>query len=380
VKSIFSQENIDITAEAEKYIDAEKGVNSIEEALQGARDIIAEWVSENQEAREKMRDLYQKKGVFISKVVSGKEEEGIKYKDYYEWREPISSAPSHRVLAMRRGENEGFLSLKAEPETDDAIMLMQGIFLKGNNDSANQVKLAIDDSYKRLLGPSMETEARVISKETADKEAIAVFADNLRQLLLAAPLGEKRVLAIDPGFRTGCKVVCLDENGKLLKNDNIYPTQSEAMKKLAAEKLIKLAEEYKPDVIAIGNGTASRETESFVKTVDFGRDIPTIMVNESGASIYSASDVAREEFPDYDVTVRGSVSIGRRLMDPLAELVKIDAKSIGVGQYQHDVDQKALKDKLDDVVISCVNKVGVELNTASKELLTYVSGLGPKAC
>lgn len=375
---IFSQENFDIMAEAEKYIDAEKGVNTIEEALQGARDIIAEWVSENQEAREKMRDLYQKKGVFISKVVSGKEEEGIKYKDYYEWREPISSAPSHRVLAMRRGENEGFLSLKAEPETEDAINLMQSIFVKGNNDSAAQVKIAIDDSYKRLLGPSMETEARVISKETADKEAIAVFADNLRQLLLAAPLGEKRVLAIDPGFRTGCKVVCLDENGKLLKNDNIYPTQSEAMKKLAAEKLIKLAEEYKPDVIAIGNGTASRETEAFVKTVDFGRDIPTIMVNESGASIYSASDVAREEFPDYDVTVRGSVSIGRRLMDPLAELVKIDAKSIGVGQYQHDVDQKALKEKLDDVVISCVNKVGVELNTASKELLTYVSGLGPK--
>jgi len=377
-ESIFSQENIDITAEAEKYIDAEKGVNTVEEALQGARDIIAEWVSENQEAREKMRDLYQKKGIFISKVVSGKEEEGIKYKDYYEWREPISSAPSHRVLAMRRGENEGFLSLKAEPETEDAIDLLQSVFVKGNNDSANQVKLAIDDSYKRLLGPSMETEARVISKETADKEAIAVFADNLRQLLLAAPLGEKRVLAIDPGFRTGCKVVCLDENGKLLKNDNIYPTQSEAMKKLAAEKLIKLAEEYRPDVIAIGNGTASRETETFVKTVDFGRDIPTIMVNESGASIYSASDVAREEFPDYDVTVRGSVSIGRRLMDPLAELVKIDAKSIGVGQYQHDVDQKALKDKLDDVVVSCVNKVGVELNTASKELLTYVSGLGPK--
>lgn len=375
---IFSQENIDILSEAEKYIDAEKGVNTIEEALQGARDIIAEWVSENQEAREKMRDLYQKKGVFISKVVSGKEEEGIKYKDYYEWREPISSAPSHRVLAMRRGENEGFLSLKAEPETEDAINLLQSVFVKGNNDSASQVKIAIDDSYKRLLGPSMETEARVISKETADREAIAVFADNLRQLLLAAPLGEKRVLAIDPGFRTGCKVVCLDENGKLLKNDNIYPTQSEAMKKLAAEKLIKLAEEYKPDVIAIGNGTASRETETFVKTVDFGRDIPTIMVNESGASIYSASDVAREEFPDYDVTVRGSVSIGRRLMDPLAELVKIDAKSIGVGQYQHDVDQKALKDKLDDVVISCVNKVGVELNTASKELLTYVSGLGPK--
>jgi uncharacterized protein len=375
---IFSQENFDIMTEAEKYIDAEKGVNTIEEALQGARDIMAEWVSENQEAREKMRDLYQKKGLFISRVVAGKEEEGIKYKDYYEWSEPISAAPSHRVLAMRRGENEGFLSLKAEPETEDAVNLLQSVFVKGNNDAASQVKLAIDDSYKRLLGPSMETETRVMSKEAADREAIAVFADNLRQLLLAAPLGEKRVLAIDPGFRTGCKVVCLDENGKLLKNDNIYPTQSEAMKKLAAEKLKKLVDEYKSEVIAIGNGTASRETETFVKGIDFGRDIPTIMVNESGASIYSASDVAREEFPDYDVTVRGSVSIGRRLMDPLAELVKIDAKSIGVGQYQHDVDQKALKDKLDDVVISCVNKVGVELNTASKELLTYVSGLGPK--
>jgi len=376
--TVFSQENIDITEEAKKYIDAEKGVNTIEEALQGARDIIAEWVSENQEAREKMRELYQKKGLFISKVASGKEEEGIKYKDYYEWREPISAAPSHRVLAMRRGENEGYLSLKVEPETEEAENLLHGIFVKGNNEAANQVKLAVDDSYKRLLGPSMETETRVLSKENADREAIAVFADNLRQLLLAAPLGEKRVLAIDPGFRTGCKIVCLDENGKLLKNDTIYPTQSEAMKKLAEEKLKKLAEEYKSEVIAIGNGTASRETDTFVKSVDFGRDIPVIMVNESGASIYSASDVAREEFPDYDVTVRGSVSIGRRLMDPLAELVKIDAKSIGVGQYQHDVDQKALKEKLDDVVISSVNKVGVELNTASKELLTYVSGLGPK--
>jgi len=376
--TIFSQENIDILTEAEKFIDAEKGVNTIEEALQGARDIIAEWVSENREAREKMRELYQKKGVFISKVVSGKEEEGIKFKDYYEWREPISAAPSHRVLAMRRGENEGFLSLKAEPEQEEAISLLQNVFVKGNNESANQVKIAIDDSYKRLLGPSMETETRVMSKENADKEAIVVFADNLRQLLLAAPLGQKRVLAIDPGFRTGCKIVCLDENGKLLKNDTIYPTQSEAMKTLAEQKLKKLAEEYKSEVIAIGNGTASRETEAFVKSVDFGRDIPSIMVNESGASIYSASEVAREEFPDYDVTVRGSVSIGRRLMDPLAELVKIDAKSIGVGQYQHDVDQKALKEKLDDVVISSVNKVGVELNTASKELLTYVSGLGPK--
>lgn len=375
---LFLQETVDVNAEAEKFIDAEKGVNTIDEALQGARDIIAEWVSENQEAREKMRDLYQNKGVFISKVVSGKEEEGIKYRDYFEWREPINAAPSHRVLAMRRGENEGFLTLKAEPETEEAIMTLQNIFVKDSNDSAAQVKMAIDDSYKRLLGPSMETEIRVFSKENADREAIVVFADNLRQLLLAAPLGEKRVLAIDPGFRTGCKIVCLDANGKLLKNDTIYPTQSEAMKKLAEQKLIKLAEEYKSEVIAIGNGTASRETDTFVKGIDFGRDIPVIMVNESGASIYSASEVARDEFPDYDVTVRGSVSIGRRLMDPLAELVKIDPKSIGVGQYQHDVDQKALKDKLDDVVISCVNKVGVELNTASKELLTYVSGLGPK--
>src|SRR5690606_20374866 len=363
--------------EAEKYIDAEKEVNSIEEALQGARDIIAEYVNENAELRKKMRDFFISEGKFISKVMPGKEQEAIKYKDYFDWSEPIKTAPSHRVLAMRRGEKELFLMLDSCPEEAEAIALMEKILVRANNTSAEQVKMAIKDCYKRLLKPSMETEVRLYTKKKADEEAIKVFAENLRQLLLGAPLGEKSVMAIDPGFRTGCKLVCLGPQGQLLHNDVIYPNEPQ---RKAAESgaLVKyLADKYKIEAIAIGNGTASRETEHFVKSLGLPSNIIVAMVNESGASIYSASEVARNEFPDHDLTVRGAVSIGRRLMDPFAELVKVDPKSIGVGQYQHDVDQSALKTSLDDTVMSCVNGVGVEVNTASKELLTYVSGLGP---
>ena len=374
---IFLQESIKLEQEAEKYIDAEKEVNSIEEALQGARDIIAEYVNENAELRKKMRDFFISEGKFISKVMPGKEQEAIKYKDYFDWSEPIKTAPSHRVLAMRRGEKELFLMLDSCPEEMGAIALMERMLITANNTSAEQVKLAIKDCYKRLLKPSMETEVRLYTKKKADEEAIKVFAENLRQLLLGAPLGEKSVMAIDPGFRTGCKLVCLGPQGQLLHNDVIYPNEPQ---RKAAESgaLVKyLADKYKIEAIAIGNGTASRETEQFVKSLGLPSHIIVVMVNESGASIYSASEVARNEFPDHDLTVRGAVSIGRRLMDPLAELVKIDAKSIGVGQYQHDVDQSALRTSLDDTVMSCVNGVGVEVNTASKELLTYVSGLGP---
>lgn len=374
---IFSQKGTDVFAEAETYIDTEKGVENVEDALSGARDIIAEWINENPEARAGMRSFFARKGVFRSKVVNGKEEAGIKYKDYYEWEEAVTTAPSHRVLAMRRGEKEEYLSVHISVNEEEAIALLEKVFVKGEGEDSLQVSVALKDSYKRLLAPSMETEFRQGTKERADKEAINVFADNLRQLLLAAPLGQKNVLALDPGFRTGCKVVCLDKQGKLLHNDNIYPHHSEKQANEAAEKIKLLCEKFEIEVIAIGNGTAGRETETFIRDLKLAR-ISVVMVNESGASIYSASDVARAEFPDYDITVRGSVSIGRRLMDPLAELVKLDPKSIGVGQYQHDVDQGALKNRLDDVVISCVNKVGVELNTASKQLLTYVSGLGPK--
>jgi uncharacterized protein len=374
---IFLQESVKLEEEAHKYIDADKEVNSVEEALQGARDIIAEYVNENAELRKKMRDLFISEGKFISKVMPGKEQEAIKYKDYFDWSEPIKTAPSHRVLAMRRGEKELFLMLDSCPEELDAIALMERMLVTANNTSAEQVRLAIRDCYKRLLKPSMETEVRLYTKKKADEEAIKVFAENLRQLLLGAPLGEKAVMAIDPGFRTGCKLVCLGPQGQLLHHDVIYP--NEPQKKVAESgALVKyLAEKYKIEAIAIGNGTASRETEQFVKNLGLPSNIIVVMVNESGASIYSASEVARNEFPDHDLTVRGAVSIGRRLMDPLAELVKIDAKSIGVGQYQHDVDQSALRTSLDDTVMSCVNGVGVEVNTASKELLTYVSGLGP---
>jgi uncharacterized protein len=335
-------------------------------------------VNEDQTARAKVRQLFFEKGVFRTRVISGKEEDGIKYKDYYEWEEPVAKAPSHRILAMRRGEKEGFLILRVIPPDDDAIAILDGLFVKGDTAVSEQVKEAVRDSYKRLLSESMETEVRLATKKAADKEAIRVFAENLRQLLLASPLGQKNVLAIDPGFRTGCKVVCLDRQGKLLHNDTIYPHQSEARADEAGKKIRELCERFSVEAVAIGNGTAGRETESFVRASGLPAAIQIVMVNESGASVYSASEAAREEFPDYDVTVRGSVSIGRRLMDPLAELVKIDPKSIGVGQYQHDVDQAALKQSLDDVVISCVNVVGVEVNTASKQLLMYVSGLGPQ--
>ncbi|MDJ1498370.1 Tex family protein [Cytophagaceae bacterium DM2B3-1] len=375
---IFEQQTtVNPLAEAEKFVDAEKQVASVDEALAGARDIIAERVNENAEARAAVRDLFWKKGTYSSKVIPGKEEEAQKYKDYFEWSESVSSAPSHRVLAMRRGEKEGFLLLDTAPEEEEAIELLERQFIQNRSGSADQVKLAVKDSYRRLLKPSMETEIRLMSKKKADEEAIRVFADNLRNLLMAAPMGERNILAIDPGFRTGCKVVCLNRQGKLLHNDVIYP-EFPNKKQDAIHTVMALCARYEVEAIAIGNGTAGRETESFVRSIGLPNTIQIVVVNESGASIYSASDVAREEFPDYDVTVRGAVSIGRRLMDPLAELVKIDPKSIGVGQYQHDVDQSALKQSLDDVVMSSVNAVGVEVNTASKQLLTYVSGLGPQ--
>lgn len=373
-EKIFEQDSFDVLEEAQKYIDNEKGVESVEDALAGARDIIAEKVNENQDARATVRKLFIEKGTFKAKVIPGKEEEAQKYKDYFNWEEPIEEAPSHRVLALRRAEKELFLSLDVSPEEEEAIEKLEGQFIKGGNkETIEQMELAIKDAYKRLLKSSMETEVRLLSKKKADEEAIKVFADNLRQLLLAAPLGEKNVLAIDPAFRTGCKVVCLNKQGKLLHNEVIFPDRRRTV---ASENVKNLCEKYAIEAIAIGNGTASRETETFVKGIGLGKEILVVMVNESGASVYSASEVAREEFPDYDLTVRGSVSIGRRLMDPLAELVKLDPKSIGVGQYQHDVDQTQLKKMLDDVVMSSVNAVGVEVNTASKQLLTYVSGLG----
>ncbi|SMC76057.1 Tex family protein [Pedobacter nyackensis] len=374
---IMEQGKVAPETEAGKFLNDELGVGSLADALAGARDIIAELVNENAEARTAMRNYFQQKAAFKSTVVKGKEEEGIKYKDYFDWEEPLKTAPSHRVLAIRRGENEGVLKLDAMPAEEGAIDILERQFVKGNNACADQVKLAVQDSYKRLLGPAMETEIRNLSKEKADEEAIRVFAENARQLLLAAPMGQKNVLAIDPGFRTGCKVVCLDKQGKLLENTTIYPHTGQGNVKKAADKLIELCAKYEIEAVAIGNGTAGRETEVFVR----GLNIPAIvvvMVSENGASIYSASEVAREEFPTQDITVRGAVSIGRRLMDPLAELVKIDPKSIGVGQYQHDVDQNKLQASLDDTVMSCVNKVGVELNTASKQVLAYVSGLGPQ--
>ncbi len=374
--SIFKQDISDPEAEAELFVDAEKGVETIDEALAGARDIIAEWVSEDQVAREKMRALFSSKGIMRSKVISGKEEKGVKYKDYYEWEEPISKAPSHRVLAIRRAEKEGYLMLRITPPEDEALELLESLFVKGKGLSTDQVRTAVQNGYKRLLSPSMETEIRLVAKKRADEEAITVFVDNLKQLLLAPPLGRKNILAIDPGFRTGCKAVCLDRQGKLLHNDTIYPGLSDRQTAEAAQKVRDLCSRFNTEAIAIGNGTAGRETESFIRSLDLPGNMDVVMVNESGASIYSASDIAREEFPDRDVTVRGSVSIGRRLMDPLAELVKIDPKSIGVGQYQHDVDQPALRKSLDDVVTSCVNRVGVEVNTASRQLLAYVSGLG----
>lgn len=367
---------IDPEAEAAKFVSEEKGVASVEEALAGARDIIAETVSEDQQARAEMRELFARAGAISSGVVRGKDEEGAKYRDYFHWREAAATAPSHRVLAMMRGENEGFLKLHIAPPEEQALSRLRRRFVRGRVPASEQVGLAVEDSHKRLLGPSMETEIRTELKRRADDEAIRVFAANLRELLLAPPLGQKNVLAIDPGFRTGCKVVCLDRQGALLHSDTIYPHTGERAVREAEATLVELCKRFNVEVIAVGNGAASRETEAFVRGLNLLGSPPVVMVNESGASIYSASEAAREELPDHDVTVRGSVSIGRRLMDPLAELVKIDPKSIGVGQYQHDVDQGALKRSLDDVVMSCVNGVGVDVNTASRQLLTYVSGLG----
>lgn len=377
-KMLFEQANFDVMKESEKFLNAEKEVHSVETALAGARDIIAEWVSEDSQARSNIRSLYQKKGIYTCKVMPGKEEQAIKYKDYYDWSELVSNAPSHRVLAMRRGAKEKFLLLRVTVDEEEAISILESLFIKINNAAGEQIKLAIADSYKRLIMLSMEAEIRLESKKKADEEAIKVFAENIRQLLLDSPLGEKSILAIDPAFRTGCKIVCLNKQGKLLYNDVIYPLGSDETAKLESDRIKAWCHKYKIEAIAIGNGTASRETESFIRGIGLPEGINVIMVNESGASVYSASQVAREEFPDHDITVRGAVSIGRRLMDPLAELVKIDPKSIGVGQYQHDVDQTLLKRSLDDTVGSCVNAVGVEVNTASKQLLTYVSGVGPK--
>ena len=348
------------------------------EALAGARDILAERVNDDATARAKLRDLYLTKGVIKSKVAMGKEEEGAKFKDYFDWSEPAATAPSHRILAIRRGEAEGFLYSRLTPDENEALAVLENLFVKNKSAAAEQVKLAVQDCYKRLIGFAMEAEARVFYKKKADEEAIRVFADNLRELLLASPLGQKAMLAIDPGFRTGCKVVALDRQGKLLEHEVIYPEKSTREQIEAAEVLHAMVKKHGIEAIAIGNGTASRETEAFVKKIRLPQSIPVVVVNESGASIYSASEAAREEFPNHDLTVRGAVSIGRRLMDPLAELVKLDPKSIGVGQYQHDVDQNALKRSLDDVVVSCVNSVGVELNTASKHLLSYVSGLNSR--
>jgi protein Tex len=373
---IFGQSSFDLAAAADKFIDTEKGINSLDEALAGARDIIAEMIAENAEARTKMRTYFQEKAVFKSEVIKGKEEEGIKYKDYFEWTEPVKTAASHRVLAMRRGEKELILRLDVLPPAEEAIAILENQFILSNNAASKQVQQALEDGYKRLLEPAMETELRVFTKQKADEEAIRVFAENARQLLLAAPMGQKNVMAIDPGFRTGCKVVCLDKQGQLLENTAIYPHTGQGNVKNAEFTIKQLCEKHNIEAIAIGNGTAGRETETFVRTLNLPH-ITVVMVNESGASIYSASEVAREEFPTQDITVRGAVSIGRRLMDPLAELVKIDPKSIGVGQYQHDVDQNKLQASLDDTVISAVNAVGVELNTASKQILAYVSGLGP---
>jgi uncharacterized protein len=371
----MTRPNTNVTALAARFVSREKGVESADDALAGARDILAERVSEDHASRTAVRGLFARKATVRSTAAKGAAPDE-KYRDYFDWQEPLQRAPSHRVLAMFRGENEKALTLQVRPPEEEAVALLERRFVKGRGPAADQVALAVTDGYKRLLGPSMETEIRNDLKRRADEEAIRVFSDNLRELLMASPLGGKPVLALDPGFRTGCKLVCLDRHGKLLHNETVYPHTGDRKQEEAGKTLCALCERFRVEVVAIGNGTAGRETESFVRGLGLPKSIQVVMVNESGASIYSASEVAREEFPDQDVTVRGAVSIGRRLMDPLAELVKIDPKSIGVGQYQHDVDQGALRHALDDVVVSCVNRVGVDVNTASKELLRYVSGLG----
>ncbi|MFU2375542.1 MAG: Tex family protein [Bacteroidales bacterium] len=375
---LMMQKENNLAAKVRNFVKGE--VKDEEDALKGARDILAEQISEDERSRNLMRNQFQRQALIQSKVVKGKEAEeaSAKYRDYFDFCEPLKKCSSHRLLALRRGESEGVLKVSIFPEDEDMCNeRLQRLFVRANNECAHQVEEALTDAYKRLLKPAIETEFAALSKEKADEEAIRVFAENLRQLLLAPPLGQKRVMGIDPGFRTGCKVVCLDAQGTLLHNEAIYPHPPKSEYAQAARKVVKLVEQYKIEAIAIGNGTASRETEQFVTSQRYDREVQVFVVSEDGASIYSASKTAREEFPDYDVTVRGAVSIGRRLMDPLAELVKIDAKSIGVGQYQHDVDQTKLKASLDQTVESCVNLVGVNVNTASKHLLTYVSGLGP---
>jgi len=377
-KLIFAQEDIDVISKAAAYVSQEKGVKSEDEALSGARDIIAEWISENSDARAQVRVLFETDGILKSKATSGKESEAAKYRDYFDWSEQISRSPSHRLLAMMRGEKEGLLSLHVSPPEDEALKILEDLFVRETNPSSDQVRLAAKDGYKRLLAPSMETEMLSRARANADEQAIGVFAENLRQLLLEAPMGQKNVLAVDPGFRTGCKLAVLDSTGRLMHSDTIYPHEPHNRSNEASEKVLEICKRFGIEVIAVGNGTAGRETELFLHKLKFPWQIPVLMVSEAGASVYSVSEVARQEFPDQDATVRGAVSIGRRLMDPLAELVKIEPMAMGVGQYQHDVDQSALKRKLDDVVESCVNLVGVDVNTASKEILAYVSGLGPK--
>jgi uncharacterized protein len=375
-KLILEQREKDVLLKAERFTNDK--VKDVQDALQGARDIISEWISEDLKTRNIIRQLFQREARIHSRIIKGKEIEGEKYTDYFDYEEKLKRCPSHRFLALMRGETEEFLRVSIAPEEEPALEAIDRVFLKGNSFSTEQVQLAIRDSYKRLLQPSIENEVRAEAKDKADNEAIRVFVENLRQLLMAPPLGQKCVMAIDPGFRSGCKVVCLDNQGNLVHNETIFPHPPQSETGMAIKKIVSLISAYHIEAIAIGNGTAGRETEEFIKKIRFDRDIQLYVVSENGASVYSASDVAREELPEYDVTVRGSVSIGRRLMDPLAELVKIDAKSIGVGQYQHDVDQTKLKNSLDQVVESCVNMVGVNVNTATPYILTYISGLGPQ--
>ena len=375
---LWGQDDFDVARAADEYVNPQAGVENASEALNGARDIIGEWVSEDPTARREIRELFWSQGAISATVAAGKESAAIKYRDYFAWQEPVTSAPSHRILAMLRGEKEGLLSVRIAPPASAATAILERIFISAETEAAEQVRLAIRDRYRPLLESPMETEVRRAARVRAEDTAIAVFADNLRELLLAPALGQKNTLALDPGFRSGCKLACLDRQGHLLHHDTVYPLLGERDEAEAAEKILRLCRQYQIEAIAVGNGTGGRETQTFLRTLGLDPGIATVMVNESGASVYSASEAARAEFPDQDITVRGAVSIGRRLMDPLAELVRIDPKSIGVGQYQHDVDQKALKERLDDVVISCVNQVGVELNTASPELLSYVSGLGPR--
>lgn len=375
---IMSQKNNDVQFLASKYLNSE--VASEEEALQGARDIMAEWINENMYVRKNLRRLFQRKAVITSKVVKAKkeEEDAQKFSQYFEWEESLSRTPSHRLLAMLRAEAEGFVKTNVGIDKEEAIDFIEKTIIKSRNESSEQIALAIKDSYKRLLEPAISNETLQEAKEKADKKAIEIFSENLSQLLLAPPLGEKRILAIDPGYRSGCKVVCLDEKGDLLHNETLYPHAPQNESGMAMKKIRSMVNAYNIEAISIGNGTASRETEFFIKKIAFDKPLQVFVVSEAGASVYSASKIARDEFPSYDVTVRGAVSIGRRLSDPLAELVKIDAKSIGVGQYQHDVDQTQLKNELDSTVMKCVNSVGINLNTASKSLLSYVSGIGEK--